>query len=63
MTGLVAFEVAEAALAHAKDTTVAAYDRTTMVERRRAVMAAWARFLDGEEPASAEVVPLVARRA
>ena len=56
----VAFEVAEACLAHAKSAVVAAYDRTTMIERRRAVHQAWANWLAG--PATAEVIPL-ARRA
>jgi integrase len=56
----VAFEVAEACLAHAKSAIVAAYDRTTMIERRRAVHQAWANWLSG--PATAEVIPL-ARRA
>ena len=50
----VAFEVAEACLAHAKSAVVAAYDRTTMIERRRAVHQAWANWLDG--PATAEVI-------
>ena len=55
----VAFEVAEACLAHGKDKIVAAYDRTSMIERRRVVHQAWANWLAG--PASAEVIPL--RRA
>ncbi len=44
----VAFEVAEACLAHANgNATVQAYMRTTMLERRREVMADWAEFLTG----------------
>jgi integrase len=54
----VAFEVDEACLAHTSASVVAAYQRSAMVERRRPVMAAWARFCAGEEAASAEVVPL-----
>jgi hypothetical protein len=54
----VPFEVAEACLAHAPgDSVVQAYNRTTMLERRRPVMADWGRFVLGEGP-SAEVVPL-----
>ena len=56
----VAFEVAEACLAHAKSSIVAAYDRTSMIERRRVAMQAWAEWLAG--PATAEVIPMAARR-
>lgn len=43
------FEVAEACLAHAVGNSVTrAYLRTTMLERRRKVMADWAAFLGGE---------------
>lgn len=42
-------ELAEAALAHAvADKTEAAYARSDLLERRRPMMAAWARFLEGE---------------
>jgi hypothetical protein len=53
-------QVAECCLAHAKgDSTVAAYNRAEMVQRRRVVMQAWADYLDGKEAeASAKVVPL-----
>jgi integrase len=56
----VAFEVAESALAHAPgNAVVQAYQRSSMVERRRPVMQAWARHLSGE---SGEVVPFSAER-
>jgi integrase len=43
-------ELAEAALAHVvSDKTVAAYQRGTMLEKRREMMAAWARYCSGEE--------------
>jgi integrase len=58
----VPFEVAEACLAHAKTSVVAAYDRSSLLERRRPVMSAWADFLDGKAD-GAEVIPLAARRA
>ena len=45
----VEFEVAEQCLAHAVGSSVTrAYLRTTMIERRRKVMADWAAFLSGE---------------
>jgi integrase len=45
----VEFEIAEQCLAHQVGSAVTrAYLRTTMVERRRPVMEAWARFLEGE---------------
>jgi integrase len=56
------FEVAEAALAHSSAAVVAAYQRSSLVERRRPIMAAWAQFLSGEEQI-AEIIPLAARRA
>jgi hypothetical protein len=54
-------EVAEAALAHrsAKGAVEAAYQRGTMLEKRRALMSDWARYATGE--GGAVVVPL--RRA
>jgi len=48
-------------LAHSKDKIVAAYDRTAMIERRRVTMQQWANWLAG--PATADVIPLAARRA
>jgi integrase len=51
----VAFEVAEACLAHSSNALVAAYQRSQMVERRRPVMAAWSSFVMGE--GSAAVLP------
>ena len=51
----VAFEVAEACLAHSSSSVVAAYQRSAMVERRRPVMEAWALHVGGET--SANVVP------
>lgn len=50
-------ELAEAALAHViSDKTVAAYQRGTMLEKRRALMAAWADYCDG--PSGGNVVRL-----
>lgn len=58
----VEFEVAEACLAHAIGNAVTrAYLRTTMLERRRKVMADWAAFLAGR-PQTATVVPLRPKR-
>jgi hypothetical protein len=58
----VAFDVAENCLAHAVGNKVTrAYLRTTMVARRRKVMADWAAFLAGES-AAAEVVPFEGKR-
>ena len=54
-------ELAEAALAHvAGDETERAYRRSDALERRRELMEAWARFVDGEEAVS-NFVPLTAR--
>jgi integrase len=56
----VAFEVAEASLAHATGNSVTrAYLHSTMLERRRPVMAAWAQFVTGES--DAKVGPLKGR--
>jgi integrase len=56
----VAFEVAESALAHAPgNAVVQAYQRSSMLERRNPVMAAWARHLTGE---SGKVVPITSGR-
>lgn len=42
-------ELAEAALSHVKgDKTEAAYARSTMLEKRRAMMDAWAAYVEGE---------------
>jgi len=57
----VAFEVAESALAHTSGGVVAAYQRSSMLERRRPVMQAWATYLS-EEP-SAKVTPITAGRS
>jgi hypothetical protein len=58
----VEFEVAEQCLAHKVGNAVTqAYLRTTMVERRRKVMADWAAFLAGEADAGT-VVPIRARK-
>jgi integrase len=55
----VAFELAEAALAHAPgNAVVQAYQRSSMVERRRPVMQDWAAYLSGD--ASDKVVPITA---
>jgi integrase len=51
----VAFEVAEACLAHTSESVVAAYQRSSMLERRRPIMEAWALHVGGET--SANVVP------
>jgi integrase len=44
----VAFELAEACLAHATGGVVAAYQRSPMVERRRPLMQSWSDFVTGE---------------
>jgi integrase len=57
----VPFDVAEACLAHAPgDSVVQAYNRTTMLERRRPVLQQWNDFLEGK--ASGEVVAIGSRR-
>ena len=54
-------DMAEIALAHTVGTTVErAYRRSDMIEKRRQMMAAWARFLNGK--AGAKVVKLEAAR-
>jgi integrase len=46
----VAFELAEAALGHqVGNAVVQAYQRSSMLERRRPIMSAWASFLSGED--------------
>jgi integrase len=53
----VAFELAEAALAHqVGNAVVQAYQRSSMLERRRPIMSAWASFLSGETDSN--VVPI-----
>jgi hypothetical protein len=53
----VPFELAEACLAHTVgNAVVQAYQRSSMLERRRPIMSAWASFLSGE--ADDNVVPL-----
>jgi integrase len=57
----VEFELAEACLAHAVgNAVVQAYQRSSMLERRRPIMQAWASFLTGK--ADAKVVRLSGRR-
>jgi integrase len=51
----VAFELAEASLAHTSSSIVEAYQRSSMLERRRPVMESWAQFC---LPPEAEIVPL-----
>lgn len=56
-------DIAEAALAHViGDKTEAAYRRGDALEKRRKLMAAWAKFC-GERPAEGNVVPMNAKRA
>jgi len=58
----VEFEVAEAALSHRIGSAVSrSYNRTTMTERRRPLMSAWERYVDGENDSN--VVPLAPLRA
>jgi len=54
-------EVAESALAHKLSGVEGAYNRATMIERRRPVMQAWSDHCDGES-ATATVVPFKAKR-
>jgi integrase len=55
----VPFEVSESILAHGKGSKiVAAYDRSDLLARRAPIMEEWSRYLSGEEPAGATVVPL-----
>jgi integrase len=49
--------ISEAALAHAiEDKTERAYDRSELIEKRRALMLAWGEFLDGKK--TAKIIPL-----
>jgi hypothetical protein len=55
-TGVV-FEVAEHCLSHAVGNQASqAYNRTTLLERRRPIMSAWAQFLSGTD--ADNVVPI-----
>ncbi len=57
----VEFELAEACLAHAVgNAVVQAYQRSSMLERRRPIMQAWASFLTGKT--AAKVVSIGSRR-
>ena len=61
----VEFELAEACLAHTVgNASVQAYQRSSMLERRRPVMAKWSKFLSGEEDTEEDtnVVDLSGRR-
>jgi integrase len=52
-------EVAEAALAHQiEDKVEAAYRRGDLFEKRRRMMAEWARHCETVQPAAGEVIPL-----
>ena len=53
----VAFELAEACLAHqVGNAVVQAYQRSSMLERRRPIMSAWSAFVTGTD--ADNVVPL-----
>ncbi len=57
----VPFELAEQCLAHTVgNAVVQAYQRSSMLERRRPIMSAWANFLSDET--AAKVVPIGSRR-
>jgi integrase len=59
----IARDLAEQCLAHAIGNAVEqAYNRTDLLERRRPIMAAWARFCDAANAAGADVVPISAAR-
>lgn len=52
-------EMAEISLAHAVGSDVErAYQRSDMLEKRRAMMADWGRFLTGDEAGTSNVVQL-----
>ena len=58
----VPFEVAEQALAHTTgNAVVQAYQRSSMLERRRPIMLAWADYVTGSD--ASNVVPLRAARS
>jgi integrase len=54
----VEFAVAESILAHSKQGVVASYDRSELVEKRRPIMQAWADYLDGKAPVTAQPAKL-----
>ncbi len=59
----VEFELAEQCLAHAVgNSVVQAYQRSSMIERRRPVMQRWADFLAGKAESGARVVALSDKR-
>jgi integrase len=56
------FELAEACLAHSVgNAVVQAYQRSSMLERRRPIMQAWANFLSGDAR-RAKVIPMARRK-
>ncbi len=56
----VAFELAEACLAHTTGSAVVqAYQRSSMLERRRPLMQSWADYVTGKD--ASNVIPLRAR--
>ena len=59
----VEFELAEQCLAHAVGNgVVQAYQRSSLLERRRPVMQAWADFVAGKTESGAAVVSIGSRR-
>jgi integrase len=59
----IARDLAEQCLAHAIGNAVEqAYNRTDLLERRRPIMASWARACDAANAAGADVVPITAAR-
>lgn len=51
-------DVIEAALAHViSDSTVAAYKRTDLLEKRRALLGEWAQFMDTKQVKTGSVIP------
>jgi hypothetical protein len=55
----VAFELAEACLAHTTSRNVAAYQRSSLLAPRRPLMQSWSDFVTGKD--TANVVPLKRR--
>jgi hypothetical protein len=55
----IAFELAEACLAHTTSGVVAAYQRSSLLEPRRPLMQSWSDFVTGKSDAN--VVPLKRR--
>jgi hypothetical protein len=59
----VAFEVAEACLSHAPgNAVVRAYQRSSMLERRRPTMTAWSEYLEGKTSAKMVAIGAAKRR-